>query len=213
MSHTLAQAVAHYGYVAVFALIMLEDFGIPVPGETALVAASAAAASGKLSIWVVALAAIAGAILGDNIGYAIGHFGGRRLVVRLGSRFGLDAAKFAHAENTFKRYGDAVVVGSRFVEVLRQLNGVIAGTMGMPWPTFLRFNALGAVLWVGAWASIGYFAGHNMAAIEALFARFHWLALCLAAAALIAYLFVRRRNTLRAAAADEARPDHDIPAS
>jgi membrane protein DedA with SNARE-associated domain len=207
MSHTLAQAVEQYGYVAVFALIMLEDFGVPAPGETALIAASAAAASGKLSIWVVVLAAIIGAILGDNIGYAIGHFGGRRLVVRLGSRFGLDAVKFAHAENAFKRHGDAVVVGSRFVEVLRQLNGIMAGTMGMPWSTFLRFNALGAVLWVGVWASIGYFTGHNMAAIEALFARFHWLALCVVAVTLIVYLLARRRNTLRAAAADKTRPD------
>jgi membrane protein DedA with SNARE-associated domain len=207
MSHTLAQAVEQYGYAAVFALVMVEDFGIPAPGETALLAASAAAASGNLSIWVVVLAAILGAILGDNIGYAIGHFGGRRLVVRLASRFGLDAVKFAHAENAFKRYGNAVVVGSRFVEVLRQLNGIIAGTMGMPWSTFLRFNALGAVLWVGVWASIGYFAGHNIGVIEALFARFHWLAFCVVALALIVYLLARHRNTPRTADADKTRPD------
>jgi membrane protein DedA with SNARE-associated domain len=194
MSAALTQVIEHYGYLAVFALVMLEDFGVPAPGETALVAASVAAASGRLSIWVVALAGIAGAILGDNIGYAIGHFGGQRLVVRLGSRIGLDADKFARAENAFKRYGDAVVVGSRFVEVLRQLNGIIAGTLGMPWPTFLRFNALGAVAWVGVWASIGYFAGHNIKAIEQLFARFHWLALAAVVVALVGYLFVRRTS-------------------
>jgi membrane protein DedA with SNARE-associated domain len=213
MSLALLHIIERYGYFAVLGLIMLEDFGMPAPGETALIAASVAAAAGKLNIWGVVIAAIVGAVVGDNIGYAIGHFGGRRLVVSVGGRIGLTEDKLAHTESFFKRYGDAVVVGARFVEVLRQLNGVIAGTMGMRWTTFLTFNTLGAVLWVGVWSSVGYFAGHNIKVIEAWFLRFSWLALIVIVVAAIGYFLVRRRRpgALPAAAtrdtAHEAGPD------
>jgi membrane protein DedA with SNARE-associated domain len=212
MGPSLTHLIVHYGYFAIFALIMVEDFGVPAPGETALVAASAAAASGTLNIWIVVAVAVTGAILGDNIGYAIGRFGGQRLVIRAGRRIGLDSTRFAEAQKAFERYGDAIVVGARFVEVLRQLNGIVAGTMGMPWSTFLRLNALGALLWVGAWASIGYFAGHNIKAIESVFVRFHSLALAAVAVAGIAYLLVRHSASKRMAAADEAASrDQDAP--
>ena len=194
MGHILMPILTRYSYAAVFLLIMLEDFGLPTPGETALVAASVAAAAGRLNIWGVLLAAVLGAIIGDNIGYAIGHFGGRRLVVNVGSRFGLGTDKLEHAEGFFHRWGDVVVAGARFVEVLRQLNGVIAGTMGMHWATFLAYNTLGAVLWVGVWGAIGYFAGHNLKVIEAWFLRFSWLALIAIAVAVVVYVAIRRRQ-------------------
>jgi membrane protein DedA with SNARE-associated domain len=197
MGHELIALFSRYGYAAVFVLVMLEDFGVPVPGETALIAAAVAAASGKLSIWGVLVAALAGAIIGDNIGYAIGHFAGRRVVVRVGGRFfGLTEAKFAHAEATFRRRGEAIVVVARFIEVLRQLNGVIAGTMGMRWRTFLAFNALGAALWVSAWAAVGFFAGEHLAAIEYWIRRFSWLALIVVAAAAVVWLLLKRRNAV-----------------
>jgi len=194
MGNALTGVIQHYGYLAVLVVIMLEDFGVPAPGETVLIAAAVAAASGELNIWGVVAAGIAGAIIGDNIGYSIGHFGGRRLVHRLGGRVGLGPDKFEHAEGFFKRFGDAVVVGARFIEVLRQLNGVIAGTMGMHWKTFLAYNALGAALWVGVWSTVGYFAGHNLATIEAWFLRFSWLALVIIVLAGAAYAIVWRRR-------------------
>lgn len=194
MGASLTTIIHHYGYFAVLVVIMLEDFGVPAPGETVLIAASVAAASGKLNIWGVIAAAIAGAVIGDNIGYAIGHFGGRRLVHKLGGRVGLGPDKFEHAEGFFKRFGDAVVVGARFIEILRQLNGVIAGTMGMHWKTFLAFNTLGAVLWVSVWSAVGYFAGRNLATVEAWLLRFSWLALIVIALAIVAYVIVRRRR-------------------
>ena len=201
MGHVLMQILARYGYAAVFLLVMLEDFGLPTPGETALVVASVSAAAGKLNIWGVLIAAVLGAVIGDNIGYAIGHFGGRRLVVRIGSRFGLGEDKLKQAEGFFHRFGDVVVVGARFVEVLRQLNGVIAGTMGMPWAAFVAFNALGAVLWVGVWGAVGYFAGHNLKAIEGWFLRFSWLALIAIVVAVVAYLLIQRRRKAAGVAA------------
>jgi len=198
------QILMRYSYAAVFLLIMLEDFGLPTPGETALVVASVTAAAGRLNIWGVLIAALLGAVIGDNIGYAIGHFGGRRLVLKVGSRFGLGADKLEHAEGFFHRWGDVVVAGARFVEVLRQLNGVIAGTMGMHWATFLAYNTLGAVLWVGVWGAIGYFAGHNLKVIEAWFLRFSWLALIALAVAIVAYFLIQRRNAKATSASTDA---------
>ena len=194
MGHVLMQILMRYSYGAVFLLIMLEDFGLPTPGETALVVASVAAAAGRLNIWGVLIAAVLGAIVGDNIGYAIGHFGGRRLVLSIGSRVGLGSDKLEHAEGLFHRWGDIVVAAARFVEVLRQLNGVIAGTMGMHWATFLAYNTLGAVLWVGVWGAVGYFAGHNLKVIEAWFLRFSWVALIALLVAVVAYFLIQRRK-------------------
>lgn len=192
--------VSQYGYTAVFLLIMLEDFGMPVPGETALVVAAGAAATGRLTIWGVMVAAIAGAIIGDNIGYAIGHFAGRKLVVGVGTRFGVNDQRFAYAEGFFKHYGNGIIVGARFVEVLRQLNGIVAGTLGMHWAHFLAFNAMGAALWVGVWAAIGYFAGEHVAQIHSLVAHFSWLVAILALAGIaLAYWLYRKRQAGEAA--------------
>jgi membrane protein DedA with SNARE-associated domain len=212
MTHGLMHIIERYSYAGVFLLIMLEDFGLPAPGETALIAAAVAAASGKLNIWGVLAAAVLGAIIGDNIGYAIGHFGGRRLVVKVGGRVGLTTEKLVHAEGFFKRYGDGVVAGARFVEILRQLNGIIAGTMGMHWATFLAFNTLGAVTWVGVWGAVGYFAGHNIKIIEAWFMRFSWLALIAIAVGVVVYLLIQRRRAANPVT-EEHPAEADAPAS
>ena len=197
--------IERFGVIAVFLLVMLEDFGLPTPGETALIAASVAAAAGKLNIFAVIAAAVVGAILGDNIGYAIGHFGGRKLIVRYGTRFGLTEERYAHAEAAFLKRGDFIVVGARFVEVLRQLNGIIAGTMGMSWPKFLTFNSLGAVLWVGVWSAVGFFAGENRKAIEAWMLRFSWLVLIALLVGGVAWWILNRRR----AKAEQAPEDSD----
>ena len=194
MGHAVVQILEKYGYLAVFLLIMLEDFGLPTPGETALVAASVAAASGKFNIWGVVVAALLGAVIGDNIGFAIGHFGGRKLVLNAGGRVGITDKRLAYVEGFFHRYGDVVVVGARFVEVLRQLNGVIAGTLGMHWATFLGFNMLGAALWVGVWSSVGYFAGEHLGQIEAWLMRFSWLALIALAVVFVVWVLLSKRR-------------------
>ena len=197
--------VKQYGYAAVFLLIMLEDFGVPVPGETALVIAAGAAAAGDLSIWGVVVAAVAGAVVGDNIGYLIGHFAGRRAIVRVGSKVGLTHERMSYAEGFFDRYGDGIIVGARFVEVLRQLNGIVAGTLGMHWARFIAFNALGAALWVGVWSAVGFYAGEHVAQIHAFVTRFTWaIALAVVAGLVVAYLAYRRRTKTVA-----EKPDDD----
>ena len=195
--------IAHYGYAAVFLLIMLEDFGMPVPGETALVVSAAAAATGQLSIWGVLAAAFIGAVAGDNIGYLIGHFGGRPLVARVGARVGITHERLAHVEGFFGRYGETIIVGARFVEILRQLNGIVAGFLGMHWARFLAYNALGAALWVGVWGAVGYFAGEHIGQIHAVVARFTWLIAIVGIGAVTgAWLAYRRRIAAPAAPAE-----------
>jgi membrane protein DedA with SNARE-associated domain len=181
----------HYGYLAVGGLVLLEDFGVPVPGETILIAAAVFAGAGHMNIAVVILVAIAGAIIGDNIGFAIGHFGGRPLVERFGRYILLTPERLDRAENFFNQHGGKVVTVARFIEGLRQANGLLAGIVGMHWLKFLAFNALGAVLWVGTWASMGYLAGQNIVGIYAAVERYKWYAV--AAIVVIAAIVITRR--------------------
>ena len=196
----LALVLDRYGYLAVGGFITLEDFGVPVPGETILIAAAVYAGAGRLNIVAVGLIAFLGAVIGDNIGYAVGFFGGRALVLRFGRFVGLTSARLDKAEGFFRRYGGVIVAGARFIEGLRQANGIVAGTSRMPWPWFVAFNALGAALWVGAWASAGYLAGGNITAIYEAVSRsllYLLIALAVAAAVLIIRAAARRRRRAR----------------
>jgi len=196
----LAPVLDHYGYLAVGSFIRLEDFGIPVPGETILIAAAVYAGAGRLNIVAVGLVAVLAAVAGDNIGYAVGFFGGRALVLRFGKYVGITSQRLDKAEGFFDRYGGVVVAGARFVEGLRQANGIVAGTIRMPWPRFVIFNTLGAVLWVGAWASAGYLAGDHITAIYSTVSRYSLyllIALAVVVAALIIRAAVRRHRHAR----------------
>jgi membrane protein DedA with SNARE-associated domain len=204
----LAPLLNHYGYLAVAGLIALEDFGVPVPGETVLIAAAVYAGAGQLNIIVLALIAVAAAVIGDNIGYAIGRFGGRRLVERFGRYLLITPQRLDTAERFFGRHGGKVVTIARFVEGLRQANGIIAGITGMRWRRFLAFNVVGAVLWVGIWASLGSLAGAHIAAIYDQTNRYQSYTFA-ALAAFIIVLIVRhvvlrhrRRETTKAISAD-----------
>ena len=154
--HHLAELVAQYGIPALFVSVMLESLGAPLPGETAILAASAAAAAGDLNIYAVVIAAFAAAVLGDNIGYLIGRKFGRPVVLRYGARFGATEANLARVEAVAEKYGPLMVVFARFFVVLRQLNGIVAGTSGMHWAVFGIANAIGAALWVGLWSTLAY---------------------------------------------------------
>jgi membrane protein DedA with SNARE-associated domain len=162
--HSLEPTLNRFGYLAL-ALIFLEDFGVPVPGETVLIIAAVYAGTGRFNVWLVALIGFLAAILGDNVGFAIGHFGGRPLAERFGKYIFLTPERLDKTANFFDRHGGKVIVIARFVEGLRQANGIIAGITGMHWTKFVPFNALGAALWVGIWVSIGYFSGSNIDSI------------------------------------------------
>ena len=163
--HSLEPTLNNYGYLAVAGLVLVEDFGVPVPGETVLILGAVYAGSGRLSIVLVVLLGFLGAVVGDNIGFALGRFGGRRLVERWGRYIFLTPERLDKATAFFERHGGKVIVIARFVEGLRQANGIVAGTTGMHWAKFLAFNALGAALWVGVWSAVGYFSGNHITSI------------------------------------------------
>lgn len=189
--HTLAPLLNHYGYLAVGGLVLLEDFGVPVPGETTLIAAAVYAGAGRLNVVVVALVAFVAAVLGDNVGFAIGYFGGRELVLRWGKYVFLTPSRLEKAEGFFARNGGKVVTVARFVEGLRQANGVIAGISEMSWLRFLAFNALGAALWVGLWTTVGYVAGGSINTLYPQLVRYE-LYLGIGAAVVLAAYIGRR---------------------
>jgi membrane protein DedA with SNARE-associated domain len=160
--HTLEPTLNHYGYLAVTGLVLLEDFGVPVPGETVLILAAVYAGSGRLNVALVALLGFLGAVTGDNIGFGIGHFGGRPLVERYGRYIFLTPERLDRATIFFERHGGKIIIVARFIEGLRQANGIIAGTTGMHWARFVVFNSIGAALWVAVWTSVGYFSGSHI---------------------------------------------------
>ncbi|MGV9319150.1 DedA family protein [Streptomyces sp. NPDC003660] len=196
----LAPPLGQYGYWAVGAIIFLEDFGVPAPGETILLAAGVYAGAGRLNIVAVAGIAFAAAVIGDNVGYVIGRTGGRALVERWGKYILLTPKRFQAAEAFFRRHGGKIVTVARFVEGLRQANGIIAGTTGMAWHRFLAFNALGAVLWVGLWSTLAYLAGSHITAVYDEIVRYQRYVLVAAGmlvAALVVRHLVRRRRVNR----------------
>lgn len=157
---TLDAWLESYGYLAVFVLVMLESVGVPVPGETALIGAALYAGSThKLDIWLVIAAAAAGAIIGDNIGFSIGRYGGAKLLLRYGHRVGLHEKRLKIGIWLFRRHGGKVVFWGRFVSILRTWAAFLAGTNRMPWPRFLVFNAAGGIVWATLYGLLYYFFG------------------------------------------------------
>ncbi|WP_333777688.1 DedA family protein [Streptomyces sp. IBSBF 3136] len=194
----IAPVLDHWGYWAVGGLIFVEDFGVPAPGETILIAAAVYAGAGHLSIIAVVAIGILAAVLGDNVGYLIGRTGGHALVQRYGKYVFLPPERYEKAEAFFTRHGGKVVTVARFIEGLRQVNGIIAGTAEMPWPRFVAFNTLGAALWVGLWAGVGYFAGNHITTIYTEVNRYSTyvlIALVVLVLALVARAVMRRRRT------------------
>jgi membrane protein DedA with SNARE-associated domain len=189
----LAPTIDTYGYWAVFGLLLLEDFGVPAPGETVLIAAAFYAGFSHLNIFLIALVGFIGAVLGDNIGFTIGEYGGHPLVERFGRYIFLTPERIHKAEAFFNRHGGKVVVAARFIEGLRQANGIIAGLSEMRWMSFVIYNAIGAALWVCTWSAIGYFGGSHITA----FLRYQLyltIAVLVAAIGLIGVRVVRRRQ-------------------
>lgn len=159
----MSQLIAQYGYVAVLVIVGLESLGIPLPGETTLVTAALyAGATHNLQIAGVILAAIAGAIIGDNLGYLIGHWGGYRLLVRYGRYIRLDQARVKVARYLFIRFGGQVVFFGRFVSILRTYAAFLAGTTRMPWRRFLLFNAAGGATWALLYGTGAYVLGSQI---------------------------------------------------
>jgi membrane protein DedA with SNARE-associated domain len=204
--HGVAPLLDRWGYLAVAGVIGVESFGVPAPGQTIMVAAAIYAGAGRLNIFAVAALAFVAAVLGDNVGYWIGVRGGRRLVHRFGKYLLITPARLDRAEKFFARRGNRIVLVARFIDGLRQLNGVIAGITAMPWRTFLSYNAIGAALWVGWWTTISYFLGTHLIKIIEHAHRYKWLAGAAILPAIGAYVVLHVRHIRRRRARAVAEP-------
>ena len=155
-----------YGYFGVLLLVGLESLGLPLPGETALLTASAYAAAGHLSIVGVIASAAAGAVLGDAGAYWIGRTGGLALVRRYGRLFRIDDARLERARRFFQRHGGKTVFLGRFVSLLRMLAALMAGVTRMPYGRFAAFNVAGGICWSLLFGGLGYAFGRSLPQLE-----------------------------------------------
>jgi membrane protein DedA with SNARE-associated domain len=192
----LLDLFARYGYAVVFVGVLLENAGVPVPGETALLGGAAMAQFGRLSLFRVIVTAIAAAIVGDNIGFLVGRYGGRTLAERHGSKVGLTPSRLHEFDGFFERYGPQTVFIARFVTGLRVVGAVLAGGSGLRWPTFLFYNALGAMVWSTAVAAAGYSLAYSWDTLDRWIGRSGLVALVLVAL-VGAFAFIRWRRDTR----------------
>jgi len=177
--------VHEYGAVAIFLILTLESFGAPLPGESLLIVAAILAGRGEISFPALLFSAWAGAVTGDNIGYLIGRRLGRKLLLRFGGMVGLKSDRLRKMEAIFTRYGVLTVAFARFFNILRQLNGIVAGSLEMDWRRFLVFNALGGALWVVVWTVAGFYLGKNGSNIAAVIHKLGFFGAIFALVALI----------------------------
>ena len=184
--------LVHYGYWAVAATLLLENAGVPVPGETILLLASFLAFSQhELQLGWIMVAGTVAATLGDNLGYGLGRRGGRPLLERYRHVFHISAASVSRGEALFEEYGSGTILFARFVFGMRVFAGPLAGVLRMPWKRFAVFNALGAALWVTAISLVGYSFGSQWNVLMHFMKRFD---LALAAAFVLVAFFLWWRS-------------------
>jgi membrane protein DedA with SNARE-associated domain len=189
------------GYPLLGVFVGVEALGVPVPGETAVIFAGLAAASGRLSIVGVIIVAAAGAIIGDNIGFLIGRRGGRRLLERPGRFYDERQRVLALGDPFFERHGPKAVFLGRWVAGLRVWTSWLAGASDMHWRSFAIWNALGGSAWATSVALAAYYGGTG---VEKVFSKIGIYAVIVVGAVLIvagAYLWRRRRRRRAAAVA------------
>lgn len=195
MLHNIFSTVTHffaaYGYWVVFFGVMLENAGIPVPGETVLLVAGFLAFRGQLELFPAILVGIAGATCGDSAGYWIGHVGGRRFVNRFIRKFAPAAAAFDHSEDLFLKYGQWAVFIGRFIAGLREFAGILAGLFRMPYSRFLLFNASGATAWAIAITTLGYVFGGQVKNLVKFLGRFDEYTLIAVGVSILVFVVIR----------------------
>jgi membrane protein DedA with SNARE-associated domain len=210
----LVGPIEHYGYWAIALLLLLENIGVPVvPGEFALITGAVFAGTGRagLNVEVVGVIAVICCFAGAEIGYGIGRFGGRAVVMRYGRYVFVREHHLDRAEAAVTKYGAVLVVIARFIVGLREFNGIIAGATGMERRRFAVCNGLGAAVWVGVWVSAGYLAGDHINAIYRDATRYSAYVLAAVAVVLAAYLTWRVWNRRRRALPAVQEADAGIP--
>lgn len=191
---------------------MLESMGVPLPAESLLITASLyAAATHRLNIYGIAGAGVAGAIMGDNLGYLLGKALGFRLLLKHGRKVRLTPERLLLGRYVFRQHGGLVVFIGRFIAILRVFVALLAGASHLPWHTFLFYNALGGICWAGGYSLITYFLGHEALRLSGPVA---WVAVPVTIVVIGgAFLFLRKNEKrLTAEALEAAQKDPALTA-
>jgi membrane protein DedA with SNARE-associated domain len=191
--------ISQYGYLVILLGVMLESTGVPLPGETILLAAGVTVERGHLDLGYTIAFGILGAVVGDQIGYWVGREGGRPFVLRWGRCLFTTPERLASAEVFFRRHGGKAVLLARFFSGLRVFGALVAGISRMRWATFLVYNTLGGAVWATAVVLVGYFLGSSLALVE------RWLGRATMVLALVVALAVGFYLAYRWAARNRAR--------
>ena len=185
----------HYGYWAVAIALLLENTGLPVPGETILLLGSFLAFSQRqLQLPWFIVVGIASATLGDNIGFFVGLRGGRPLLNRYRQWFRISKEAIANGERVFQRYGPATIFFARFVAGLRVIAGPLAGILRMEWQRFAIYNFLGATVWVTVIATVGYVFGRHWGRLLHIVKEFNITILVIAVIVMLLMLWRHRAD-------------------
>jgi len=197
----LRQFFDAYGYWTLVVVLLLENAGIPVPGETTLLFVSFLAWSEReLQLGYIILVGIAACTVGDNLGYAIGYRGGRPLLDRYQRFFHIRDRTIERGERLFERYGSVTIFFARFIFGMRIIAGPLAGVLRMPWKKFLLFNFLGASVWVSVISLVGYFFGSRWERLIHWMKRFN---IAIAVVAVLALALAWWRHRKRTGASEE----------
>ncbi len=194
ISPDITQLIDTFGYLIVASGIGIESIGIPFPGETILIAASVYAGAGHLSIFWVIVSAASGAIIGDNVGYTLGRYEGRRLLTKFGKYFKIYPRHLKYAERYFKRFGDKTVFFGRFIAILRIWAAALAGVNKMKWKTFLLYNALGGITWATFYGIIGYYLGENLPLLFSVLRSINKIGICLFGLVIVTVVIITIRK-------------------
>ncbi len=190
MAHTVFQTLADffskYGYWVIFFGVMLENAGIPVPGETVLLFAGFLAYHEKMDLLPAILVAIAGATCGDSLGFLVGHYGGRPFVEKVLRKYSIIARTFDRAQSLFLKYGQWAVFSGRFIAGLRLFAGILAGLFRMSYPRFLLFNFTGATAWAITIIYVGFMFGNSWQLMQQHLKQIDGIALAVVALAIVA---------------------------
>ena len=192
----LTDFFARYGYWVVFFGVMLENAGLPVPGETVLILSGLLAYHGEVRLGRAILTAIAGATTGDSLGYCLGRFGGGALYEKYARRFRILRRHYDRSQALFLKYGHWAVFVGRFITGLRVFAGPLAGILRLPYLRFLLFNFTGAVAWATTFACLGFAFGSNWERLTFVVKRLHGAMLVAGVIALLVaiVIYYRRRG-------------------
>jgi len=198
----LSSFFASYGYWTIFLGVMLENGGVPVPGETVLLFAGFLAYQGAMNLERAIITGIAGATIGDSLGYCLGRFGGTAFVEKYRRRLSFFGRHFDRAQTYYLRHGQWAVFVARFITGLRMFSGIIAGSFRMPFLRFFFFNFTGAVVWSTAVCCVGFVFGSSWDRLVYGVERFNRIILIMGGIAIVVGLILYYSRKKRSGATD-----------